>query len=98
MEKFSTGHVDIDLAISDTDLKDLQIDLISPDGTVSVLAEHLIQIGSQTYLSFTFDSVQFMGEKSPWNVDAAVLPPDAGCPLYGLPGGRSCLWRCPQRR
>ncbi|MBR0875484.1 S8 family serine peptidase [Bradyrhizobium tropiciagri] len=62
LAKFSIGYVDIDLAISDIDLKDLQIDLISPDGTVSELVENLTQVGSKTYLSFTFGSVQFMGE------------------------------------
>src|SRR5215218_500784 len=40
-EKFATGYIEIDLAISDTDLSDLQINLISPNGTVSQLAENM---------------------------------------------------------
>lgn len=61
--KFSTEHVDLDLSISDADLADLQFNLVSPSGTVSKVADHImLNTTGQTYLSFTFGDVQFMGE------------------------------------
>ncbi|VIO76783.1 Calcium-dependent protease [Bradyrhizobium ivorense] len=79
MAKFSTSRVDIDLSISDADLKDLQINLVSPDGTVSELVENLSQLGSKTTLSFTFDSVQFMGENpyGTWTLQLSHATPGA---------------------
>jgi Ca2+-binding RTX toxin-like protein/subtilisin-like proprotein convertase family protein len=77
LEKFATSYVGIDLAITDDDLKDLQINLISPDGTVSELVENLTQVGSKTYLSFTFGSVQFMGENpyGTWTLEFSHATP-----------------------
>lgn len=81
MAKFSVGYLNIDLAISDADLKDLQIDLVSPDGTVSELVENLNQVGSQTYLSFTFGSVQFMGENPYGNWTLQFSHPGSAVPF-----------------
>ena len=59
---FSTGWVTLDLTVTDADLKDLNIVLVSPHGTHAELAENLVQMGNRTYLSFTFSSIETLGE------------------------------------
>jgi subtilisin-like proprotein convertase family protein len=59
---FSTGSVELDLTVTDADLKDLNIVLVSPHGTRAELAENLLQMGNRTYLSFTFSSIETLGE------------------------------------
>ena len=83
-EKFSTGYVEIDLAISDADLADLRIDLVSPNGTDSELAENLNQAGGRTYLSFTFSSVQMMGENpyGTWTLNFSHATPASTFTVY----------------
>jgi subtilisin family serine protease len=81
---FSTGYVTIDLAISDNDLKDLQVHLISPDGTDSELAESFVQVGSRTYLSFTFSSVAMLGENpyGTWRLEFSHVTPTDPFTVY----------------
>jgi Ca2+-binding RTX toxin-like protein len=62
---FSLDFVELNLDISDADLRDLRIELISPNGTVTLIAPNLRAAGNQTHLDFKFSSVATWGE-SPW--------------------------------
>lgn len=62
--ELSTQWVTIDLKLTDSHLRDLRIELVSPDGTRAVIAENLAQIGSTTSLDFTFSSLVTWGEDS----------------------------------
>ena len=59
---FSAQWVELQFEIFDPDLKDLHIDLISPDGTRATIAENMSTVGSRTYLDFTFTSAVTWGE------------------------------------
>lgn len=59
---FSVDFVELSLEISDPALKDLSIELVSPDGTVALIAPNLRAIGGGTRLEFTFSSVATWGE------------------------------------
>ncbi len=59
---FSLDFVELSLDVSDADLRDLRIELVSPDGTVSLIAPNLRAAGSKTSLDFTFSSVETWGE------------------------------------
>jgi len=59
---FSAQWVELHLQIQDADLKDLHIDLISPDGTRATIAENMAVVGSRTTLDFTFTSAATWGE------------------------------------
>ena len=59
---FSVGFVELTLEISDTDLRNLSIELVSPNGTKALIAPNLYALGNQTYLNFTFSSVVTWGE------------------------------------
>ena len=59
---FSIDRVTVNLMVSDSNLKDLRLNLISPDGTRAQLIENLSIVGNQTYLNFTFSSVMTWGE------------------------------------
>ena len=60
--EFSAQWVELDLNIQDPDLKDLHIDLISPDGTRATIAENMAAVGGRTTLDFTFTSAMTWGE------------------------------------
>lgn len=59
---FSTGFVELTLEISDGDLRNLAIELVSPNGTRALIAPNLFELNNQTYLNFTFSSVVTWGE------------------------------------
>jgi subtilisin-like proprotein convertase family protein len=59
---FSLDFVELSLAVNDPELRDLSIQLISPDGTVTVIAPNLNAAGGRTMLDFTFSSVATWGE------------------------------------
>lgn len=62
-EKFAVSHVDLALNIlTDADLADLRLELISPDGTDSVLVQNLASYAGHTQLNYTLGSAQFLGE------------------------------------
>src|SRR5262245_15346900 len=64
---FSTGFVELSLTLNDANLANLAIDLVSPQGTHSLIAPNLKVVGSATTLDFTFSSVANWGE-SPYGV------------------------------
>lgn len=64
-DDFSLDFVELNLELRDADLRDLRIELVSPNGTVTLIAPNLRAAGSQTRLDFTFSSVATWGE-SPW--------------------------------
>jgi hypothetical protein len=55
-------QVELTLAVSDSALRSLRVDLVSPSGTVVALAESLHAVGTRSWLSFTFGSVATWGE------------------------------------
>ena len=59
---FSVGFVELTLEVSDLDLKDLAIELVSPEGTKALIAPNLHAAGGRTFLDFTFSSVVTLGE------------------------------------
>ena len=59
---FSLDFVELTLTLEDTDLTDLKIELISADGTVTLIAPNLRAAGGRTSLDFTFSSVATWGE------------------------------------
>ena len=61
-DEFAIQWVELQLNLSDKDLKGLRIELVSPDGTRAVIAENLYAAGSRTVLNFTFSSAMSLGE------------------------------------
>lgn len=59
---FSIDFVELSLDIADFDLRDLSIELVSPDGTRSLIAPNLNAAGNRMTLDFTFSSVATWGE------------------------------------
>ena len=89
---FSVGFVELTLEISDTDLRNLSIELVSPNGTKALIAPNLYALGNQTYLNFTFSSVVTWGEDpfGTWTVNLTHASPsdnfsvlDAKIDIYG---------------
>jgi Ca2+-binding RTX toxin-like protein/subtilisin family serine protease len=76
---FSTGFVALSLTLTDANLANLSIDLVSPDGTHSLIAPNLKIAGSATTLDFTFSTVASWGENpyGMWTLNL-VHPSDAG--------------------
>ncbi|MCB1517484.1 MAG: S8 family serine peptidase [Hyphomicrobiaceae bacterium] len=74
-DKFATDFVELSIAVDDADLKDLSIELVSPDGTHSLIAPNLNAAGSATSLSFTFSSVAHWGE-NPFGTWTLILSHD----------------------
>ena len=81
---FSTGWVELDLVVTDANLKDLKVVLVSPDGTRAELAENLLQMGNRTYLSFTFSSIQTLGENpsGTWTLEFTHAHPSSNFAVY----------------
>lgn len=61
-DDFSLDFVELTLTLEDTDLADLRIELISADGTATLIAPNLRAAGGRTSLDFTFSSVATWGE------------------------------------
>jgi subtilisin-like proprotein convertase family protein len=59
---FSLDFVELTLNVQDADLSDLRIELISADGTSTLIAPNLRAAGGRTALDFTFSSVATWGE------------------------------------
>ncbi|MCB9993621.1 MAG: S8 family serine peptidase [Hyphomicrobiaceae bacterium] len=73
LDKFSTDFVELTLNVQDADLKKLRIELISPDGTHSLIAPNLNAASNgTTALNFTFSSVAHWGE-NPFGTWTLVL-------------------------
>jgi Ca2+-binding RTX toxin-like protein len=64
-DNFSLDFVELNLDVRDADLRYLRIELVSPNGTVTLIAPNLRAAGGQTHLDFKFSSVATWGE-SPW--------------------------------
>ena len=81
---FSTDWVELSLTIFDTDLNDLRIELISPDGTRSIIAENMNAAGSRTYLSFTFSTAMTWGENpyGTWSLELSHATPTSNFDVY----------------
>jgi Ca2+-binding RTX toxin-like protein len=74
---FSLDFVELSLTLEDADLADLRIELVSPDGTSTLIAPNLKAAGGRTSLDFTFSSVATWGE-SPFGTWTLQLShPDA---------------------
>jgi subtilisin family serine protease len=89
---FALDFVELTLSVEDADLSDLCIELISADGTSTLIAPNLRAAGGRTSLDFTFSSVATWGESpfGTWTVklshptassDFRIL--DASLNLYG---------------
>ena len=68
---FSADWVELSLRLYDQNLQDLQITLVSPDGTRAVIAENFNAAGSTTSLEFTFSSAVTWGESpyGTWRIE-----------------------------
>lgn len=74
---FSLDFVQLTLELEDADLADLRIELVSADGTSTLIAPNLRAAGGRTSLDFTFSSVATWGE-SPFGTWTLKLShPDA---------------------
>lgn len=62
---FALDFVELSLDINDANLRTLRIELVSPSGTVTVIAPNLRAVGNHQTLDFTFSSVATWGE-APW--------------------------------
>lgn len=76
--------VSLRLTIADTDLRLLRIELVSPSGTRSVLAENLAAMGTRSYLDFTFSAAAFRGEVAggQWTVELTHPTPSRSFVIY----------------
>lgn len=74
---FSLDFVELTLTLEDTDLTDLRIELISADGTVTLIAPNLRTAAGRTTLDFTFSSVATWGE-SPFGTWTLKLSHSSG--------------------
>ncbi len=81
---FRLDWVELTLTLADQDLRDLRIELISPSGTRSVIAENLNAAGNRTYLNFTFTSAVHWGEDigGEWRVELAHPDGSQGFTVY----------------
>jgi Ca2+-binding RTX toxin-like protein len=61
-KEFVLETVELTLMLYDANLKGLQIELISPSGTRSLIADNLAAAGNRTSLNFTFSSAVTRGE------------------------------------
>ncbi len=62
LQSFHLQWVELALSVSDVSLQDLRIELVSPSGTVSLIAPNLSGIGSKQSMNFTFSSAAHWGE------------------------------------
>jgi Ca2+-binding RTX toxin-like protein/subtilisin family serine protease len=60
--EFVLETVELTMMLYDANLKGLQIELISPSGTRSLIADNLMAAGNRTSLNFTFSSAVTHGE------------------------------------
>lgn len=91
-DDFSLDFVELTLVLEDTNLKNLRVELISTDGTCTVIAPNLRAAGGRTTLDFTFSSVATWGESpfGTWTLklshnegDAPLTIRSASLDLYG---------------
>ena len=77
--------VELRLNVTSSHLRDLRIELISPDGTRSLIAENLAAAGARTALDFTFSSVMHWGESvsGDWRVELSHANPAASFQVLG---------------
>jgi Ca2+-binding RTX toxin-like protein len=88
--------VELELTLRDADLRSMEIELISPAGTRTVIAPNLTAIGGTTSLAFTFTSAATWGEDAAgdWTVvlshpvaSSAFSLTRAELRLFGTAGG-----------
>ncbi|MGL6208893.1 MAG: proprotein convertase P-domain-containing protein, partial [Paracoccaceae bacterium] len=84
-----SGEVRIDwlslrLTLADQDLRGLRIEVVSPAGTRTVLAENLAAVGTRSYLDFTFSAAAFRDEESAgvWTVELTHPTPSRSFVIY----------------
>lgn len=96
-DEFAVDFVELTLDVSDSDLKDLSIVLVSPDGTEALIAPNLYAAGNATALNFRFSSVASWGENpyGTWQVRLAHTSASedftingASLDVYGDTGGQ----------
>jgi subtilisin-like proprotein convertase family protein len=59
---FNLDAVELTLTLVDPNLRNLRIEVISPDGTRSLITENMVPAGGRTNLNFAFTSVAHRGE------------------------------------
>lgn len=74
---FSLDFVELTLTLEDIDLTDLRVELISADGTATLIAPNMRAAGGRTSLDFTFSSVATWGE-SPFGTWTVKLSHPSG--------------------
>ena len=74
---FSVGFVELTLELSDLDLKDLAIELVSPDGTKALIAPNLHAAGGRTYPRLHILVRRDARRKSVRHLDLEPDPPTA---------------------
>ncbi len=76
---FHLQWVELFLSISGPSLHKLQIELVSPAGTISQIAPNLSGLGTRTGLSFNFSTAAHWGEKMQgnWHLRLSNLDPEA---------------------
>ncbi|MBL4919353.1 S8 family serine peptidase [Szabonella alba] len=69
--QFRVEWVELGLTLTDTALRDLAIELISPTGSRSLIAPNLMAGGNGTFLNFTFSTAALRGEEvtGEWRVE-----------------------------
>ncbi|MDO9526749.1 MAG: S8 family serine peptidase, partial [Gemmobacter sp.] len=81
----SLDWVELRLRMTATSLKDLRIEVVSPTGTRSVIAENMAALGTRTALDFTFTSAMHWGEavSGEWRVELTHANPAASWTVLG---------------
>jgi Ca2+-binding RTX toxin-like protein/subtilisin family serine protease len=90
-DDFSLDFVELTLTIEDADLANLRIELISADGTSTLIAPNLRAAGGRTTLDFTFSSVATWGE-SPFGTWTLKLSHPGASSDFTIAGARLDLY------
>jgi Ca2+-binding RTX toxin-like protein len=90
-DDFSLDFVELTLTLEDADLANLRIELISADGTSTLIAPNLRAAGGRTTLDFTFSSVATWGE-SPFGTWTLKLSHPGASSNFTIAGARLDLY------
>ena len=84
-DAFRLDTVQLTLTLTDTKLRDLKIELISPAGTVTLIAPNLAAVGTKTWLDFSFSSAATRGEDiaGTWTLRLLHAEPTPRLSVYG---------------
>ena len=94
MQGFRVEWVELGLTLTDSGLRNLAIELVSPSGSRSLIAPNLAALGTGTFLNFTFSTAALRGESvaGQWQVElrhptapASFVVYDATLTFHGGP-------------